>query len=128
VPHSCDRVLVVNDDSLVLEALSDVLRNAGIDTRTARTAEEAAEILETAWVPNVIVLDLQLGTGVADGETLVSWIRASPPHARTPIVAISASPWRLRRVEEDVQATLEVPFSLEELERTLSEICAEAAA
>lgn len=121
-------MLVVNDDSLVLEALSDVLRNAGIETRTARSAEEAAEILESAWVPKVIVLDLQLGAGVADGETLVSWIRGSPPHARTPIVAISASPWRLRRVEEDVQATLEVPFSLEELERTLSEICAEAAA
>jgi CheY-like chemotaxis protein len=128
VAHPCERVLVVNDDSLVLEALADVLRNSEIDTRTARSAEDAAEILEGGWVPKVIVLDLQLGSGAADGETLVSWIRGTPRHARTPIVAVSASPWRLRRVEEDVQATLEVPFSLDELERTLSEICAQAAA
>jgi CheY-like chemotaxis protein len=121
-------VLIVNDDSLVLEALSDVLRNAEIETRTARTAEEAAEILEGGFGAKVVVLDMQLGSGAADGETLVSWMRATPAFARMPIVAISASPWRLRRVEEDVQATLEVPFSLEELERTLSEICTEAAA
>lgn len=118
----------MNDDSLVLEALSDVLRNSDIETRTARTAEEAAEILERGFRAKVVVLDMQLGSGAADGETLVSWMRATPAFARTPIVAISASPWRLRRVEEDVQATLEVPFSLEELERTLSEICVQAVA
>lgn len=128
MPHPCERVLVVNDDSLVLEALSDVLRTAGIETRTARAAEEATEILEGGFGPKVIVLDLQLGSGAADGETLVEWIRGTPDFAAIPIIAISASPWRLRRVEEDVQATLEVPFSLDELERTLSEICAEAAA
>jgi CheY-like chemotaxis protein len=121
-------VLVVNDDSLVLEALSDVLRSAGIDTRTARAAEEATEILEGGYRPKVIVLDLQLGSGAADGETLVEWIRSTPVLSAIPIIAISASPWRLRRVEENVQATLEVPFSLDELERTLSEICAEAVA
>jgi CheY-like chemotaxis protein len=128
VAHPCDRVLLVNDDSLVLEALADVLRAAGIEARTAATAEEAAEILEGGFQPKVMVLDMHLGSGSADGETLVSWVRGSPGLARIPIVAISASPWRLRRVEEEVQATLEVPFSLDELERTLAEICAEAAA
>jgi hypothetical protein len=104
VTHACERVLVVNDDSLVLESLRDVLSAAGIDARTAQSAEEAADILDAGFRPSAVLL------------------------ARTPIIAISASPWRLRRVEDDVQATLEVPFSLEELERTLAEICAEAAA
>lgn len=118
----------MNDDSLVLVALSDVLRAQGVEIRTAISAEDAADILEGGFRPDVILLDMQLGPAAADGEVLLSSLRGTPELGRTPVVAISASPWRLRRVEEDVRATLEVPFSLEELERTLSEICAEAAA
>jgi len=128
VKHSCERVLVVNDDSLVLGSLADVLLAAGIEARTAQSAEEAAEILDAGFRPSVVLVDMQLGSGAADGEMLVEWVRGTPGLARTPIVAISASPWRLRRIEEEVQATLEVPFSLEDLERTLAEICAQAAA
>jgi two-component system, chemotaxis family, chemotaxis protein CheY len=121
-------VLVVNDDSLVLGSLADVLHAAGIEVRTAQSAEEAAEILDAGFRPSVVLLDMQLGSGAADGEMLVEWLRGTPGLTRIPIVAISASPWRLRRVEDEVQATLEVPFSLDELERTLAEICAEAVA
>ncbi len=120
-------MLVVNDDSLVLAVLSDALRGEGVDVRGACSAEDAAEVLEGGFRPDVIVLDMQLGPANADGELLLAWLRGTPELGRIPVVAISASPWRLRRVEEDVRATLEVPFSLDELERTLSEICADAA-
>jgi CheY-like chemotaxis protein len=121
-------VLVVNDDSLVLASLADVLVAAGVEARTAASAEEAVQVLEGGFRPNVVVVDMQLGRGDDDGEGLIGWMRGTPGQANVPIVAISASPWRLRRVEESVEATLEVPFTLEDLERTLSEICAQAAA
>lgn len=121
-------MLVVNDDSLVLAALSEVLSTEGVDVRAALSAEDAAAVLEGGFRPEVIVLDMQLGSSNADGEALLAWLRGTAELGRIPVVAISASPWRLRRVEEDVRATLEVPFSLDQLERTLSEICAEAAA
>lgn len=126
--HACRRVLVVNDDPLVRDSLVEALDHEGVEVRAAASAEEAAGILDGGFRPDVVLLDLNLGVWGADGEGFLAWLRGTAEHDRVPVVAISASPWRLRRVEDEVHASLEVPFSLEELERTLSEICGEVAA
>lgn len=81
-------ILVVDDNPMNVKLLRFVLEARGYVIRAAHSAEEAMRALE-ASAPDLILMDIQLpGT---DGLTLSRHLRADPRHARTPIVAVSAS-------------------------------------
>ncbi|MFC6672887.1 PAS-domain containing protein [Marinobacterium aestuariivivens] len=56
-------VLVVEDDPLVLEAIEEMLAELGYEPLSCRNAEEALALLETGEQPELVLSDINLGTG-----------------------------------------------------------------
>ncbi len=80
--------LIVDDAPLNLKLLSVLLTTHGYRVRTADTAEQAIEILET-YLPELLVVDLRL-PGM-DGLTMVRTLRAQPRYRDVVVVAVTAS-------------------------------------
>jgi CheY-like chemotaxis protein len=81
------RVLVVEDNPTNMKLMSFVLGTRGYDVRTAATASEALEVLET-FAPRLILMDVQL-PGM-DGLELTRRLKAHPRTRAIIIVAVSA--------------------------------------
>jgi two-component system cell cycle response regulator DivK len=80
-------ILVVQDNTLNLELVRDVLLTAGMNVVAARTADEGLKAaLELG--PAVILLDIRL-PGM-DGFGLLGRLRANPVTASIPVVALTA--------------------------------------
>jgi CheY-like chemotaxis protein len=80
------RVLVVDDDPLTAELISEILRSAGMDAGFLTSSSEAAERLK--WEKyHAVFLDMRMP--VPDGAELARQIRASRVNASTVIVMIT---------------------------------------
>lgn len=77
------KVLIVDDDRLVLTTLAAGLRHAGYDVCEASSGEQALELVPTV-APDLIVLDVRMGeiSGVAVAEQLQG--------SRVPILFLTA--------------------------------------
>ena len=85
------RLLVVDDNEPRLELAAEVLGDAGIEVRTAASADEARAALGEGDIDGVL-LDINLaGT---DGMTLVAELRGRASTARLPMVALTAHAMR----------------------------------
>ncbi len=69
------RVLVVDDDFDARELIAEILANAGVEVRTASSADAAMRELE-AFLPHILVCDI--GMPDEDGYALIQRIRALP--------------------------------------------------
>lgn len=78
------RVLVVDDDPDILDALSEILEAEGYDVQRARNGREALQRLEQG-LPALVLLDLMMP--VMDGW---EFARSLDPGARPPIIVLSA--------------------------------------
>jgi len=104
------RVLVVDDDPDILDALSEILEVEGYDVQRARNGREALQRLEQG-LPDLVLLDLMMP--VMDGW---EFARSLDPDARPPIIVLSAD----RNVSVKAQEIgalgwLAKPFELSEL-------------
>lgn len=110
-PHL--RVLLVDDDPLLLRALARQLRRLRADVVPARSVREALALLRTSDLPpHLIVTELELPD--APGEELLRAVRADRALAAIPVVAMSARP-----AERRFDRVLEKPFALWELRAAL---------
>jgi CheY-like chemotaxis protein len=80
-------VLIVDDDPPSAKLLGVVLDAEGCETRIARSAEEALDIMRT-FVPRVLVLDLVLPR--MSGLLLAQQLKSTPATRDLVIVAVSA--------------------------------------
>jgi DNA-binding response OmpR family regulator len=110
---SATRVLIIDDDRFLLEALSIVLGADGCDVQTLESGIAIESTVE-AYRPDLVILDLNLPQG-PDGVTLTKRLRTI---GDIPIMFVSAS----TRVEDRVQALtagaddfLVKPFAMSEL-------------
>lgn len=82
-----NRVLVVEDDLLNLELVTDLLEASGFAVCRARTAEEGLQLArETA--PNLILMDLSLPG--KDGLAATRELKANPATRHLPVIALTA--------------------------------------
>ena len=82
--NATGRVLVVDDDPDILDALSEILEVEGYEVQRARNGREALQRLEHA-PPDLVLLDLMMP--VMDGW---EFARSLDPGARPPIIVLSA--------------------------------------
>ena len=108
--QAAPRVLVVDDDEHLVLAITEILRDAGYEARTASDGHRAIQRLSTGHAPDVIVLDLVMPT--VSGFEVLNWMREHEFHI--PVV--------LATTEDDVRAAdvgavvkLSKPFTREEL-------------
>lgn len=108
-------VLVADDEALLRELLEFRLSQRDLSVITACDGRETLERLEDSC-PDAVVLDAMMP--VHDGFEVLRRMRASPKHAKTPVIMLTA-----RRGEKDVVGALELgandylikPFMPEEL-------------
>ena len=89
-PNNMDRparILVVEDNDTNLMIFTDILRAAGHEVLTARTAEEAFGVVRNR-PPDLILMDLQL-PGMS-GLDAVRTFKGNPDTRPIPIVAVTA--------------------------------------
>src|SRR4051812_18315311 len=83
------RLLVVEDDQEIADAMVDLLQFEGYEVRHARDGLEALTTLRTAPpLPDAILLDLRMPT--MDGWTFRAEQRRDPAISSIPVLAISA--------------------------------------
>lgn len=83
------RILVVDDEPSIREALALVLEGEGYDVVTASNGREAIERIEQRR-PDVLLLDVMMP--VMDGLTACEVIRSTTPVKSLPIVLMTAAP------------------------------------
>ncbi len=113
------RILVVDDDSDVLDATSALLEIEGYAVARARNGREALRSLAVE-AADLILLDLMMP--VMDGVDFCLALR-SGEHGKTPVIVISADQTAPRKVREmDVQGFLGKPFDVDALLREIRRI------
>lgn len=81
------RVLLVDNDHFILEAVGELLREAGYVVEVAVDGLEALERIAAA-PPDVLVLDVVMPK--IDGARLCRYLDADPQLARTPVIVFSS--------------------------------------
>jgi CheY-like chemotaxis protein/HAMP domain-containing protein len=81
-------VLVVDDDTRNIFALSSALERRGMHVLTATTGQEAISILEKSPEVAIVLMDIMMP--VMDGYETIDLIRRNPALRRLPIIALTA--------------------------------------
>lgn len=115
------KILIVEDDRDVVEALSMLLRAHGYEVEYALNGREALETLKGNARPALILLDLMMP--VMDGVQFREAQTADPDIAHIPVVVMSAHP-KAKEIMESIraQAYLKKPVEIESILQTVERI------
>ncbi|MDC0712452.1 response regulator [Stigmatella sp. ncwal1] len=109
------RLLIVDDEAAIIEALQELLTDEGYSVATAFNGAEGLKRLKESR-PDLLLLDLMMP--VMDGRELLRRVREDPALQDLPVVVMSAG-----RISEEerraASATLAKPFELDLLLSTL---------
>ena len=82
------KVLLVDDDSRNIFALSSVLERRGMQVLTATTGSEAIDLVESTSDLAIVLMDIMMPE--MDGYQTIEKIRERPAYRRLPIIALTA--------------------------------------
>jgi DNA-binding response OmpR family regulator len=121
------RVTVVNDSPEFLELMADLLHDANYPATLVDGDRDNATDLIEASQPEILIIDLRLGTEDLKGLDILRWIRGHPELSNVPTIVCTADKWGIERVEDEVRSMERVkilmkPFSIAELYSTLREL------
>lgn len=108
------RIVVIEDDRDIADAVTYALERAGFQVRVARTGEEGLDVVRRG--ADLVLLDLNL-PGM-DGLEVCRLLRRQPGSTRVPIVIMSARGEEVDRVlglEMGADDYIVKPFSMKEL-------------
>ncbi len=106
------RVLLVDDDARLLDALRRGLSLSGFDITTAKDAGQALTCVESGW-PDVMVLDIMM-PGL-DGLSLCRLVRERSPVRILMLTALDSVPDRVAGLQMGADDYLIKPCALDEL-------------
>ena len=117
------RILLVEDDPELSEAISTTFRNVGHRVMTARHGGDALDQLREGDLPEVVVLDLMMP--VMDGIQFLQAARADERLRSLPVVVITSGDQDL---PFGAQAIVRKPADMDVLLSMVGEHCAHAKA
>jgi len=123
VENELERVLIVEGDAGIREALAECVASLGVEVLTSADGEGGLAKLRPGRLPDAILLDLR--APCLDGDDFLGALRANPITAGIPVVAMRA--WE-GALHASVRAYLEKPFDLDELAKILTRLGRERAA
>lgn len=118
------RVLVVDDEAMIREVCSDVLRSEGYTVATARNGREALDELNR-HPANLVLMDIMMP--VLDGLLACKELKEDARTRDIPVVLMSAgSNLQARAAEVNclADAIVSKPFDLDHLLRTVEQLVA----
>ena len=117
------KILVVDDDPDILDALRFLLEDAGYEVKTTEKGEYAENLPDTnGGLPDVIILDVLLSG--KDGRLICQKLKSQEDTKLIPIIMISAHP----NAKQSVKAVgaddfLAKPFDMDELLAKIAQHC-----
>lgn len=81
-------ILIIDDDSRNIFALSAVLRSKGFQTISAPGMKEAYALLEEDQKAGIILLDMMMPD--IDGYQALAQLKSNPTWAQIPVIAVTA--------------------------------------
>ena len=118
-------ILVVDDETLVAEALTDILEVLGYEAVTATCGQQATALLDAhGQALRLAIIDLKLPG--EDGLSLFGRLKSQQPHLKG-ILTTGHPPPNGNRIweEQGFDRCLAKPFSINEVADTVEEILAE---
>lgn len=115
-----ERVLVIDDDSLMVDVVRELLEQDGYKVATATSGEEGLSMMK-GFDPDVVITDLIMPH--KDGVYVISEIRAQFPDVR--VMAMSGTPRvenMTRAVMAEANRVLAKPFEQDELLDAVAEL------
>jgi two-component system sensor histidine kinase/response regulator len=95
-PTSAKKILVIDDNKVVLTAMSLLLKAKGYSVLVAETGAEAISLLRRDK-PDLILLDLDfppdignIGGGLRDGFIILDWARRMCDAEKIPVIIVSS--------------------------------------
>jgi two-component system NtrC family response regulator len=118
--HQPPRITVVNDNEQFLALMHDLLSQEGYDVKVVDGDTATIEGI-AATDPDLLVIDLRLGSTAPSGWDVLLMARAHEPLREIPVVLCSADVVELRARADEMAAiadvhVLEKPFRIEEAE------------
>lgn len=114
------RILILEDDEDVRDALSEALAEAGLEVAVACDGVEGLERLRAGPRPDVILLDLRMPR--LGGEAFLKALRADPVHEHVPVITMTAG-LAVPDAEDEVVAHLRKPFDVDDLLGVVLSLC-----
>lgn len=110
-PVAAKRILIVDDEALLREALAHALRDEGYVTLEAADGREAVECVDSER-PDLVLMDVMMP--VLDGRQALQLIRSTQSRAATPVVMMSAAVGR-DMLDASIAGYLAKPFDIDHL-------------
>jgi DNA-binding response OmpR family regulator len=113
------KILVVEDDNLLLEALDNLLMHEHFLTRTVVRAEEVeSEVLD--FLPDLIIMDIRLDSG--DGRIICDKIKSEIATSHIPIVLLTGLSYdEIALIDCKADAIIGKPYDNTSLLRTIDQ-------
>lgn len=116
--HEMGKILVVDDDESILDAISLILEEDGYQVTTTAKGQEVFKKVKDER-PELILLDVLL-SGM-DGREICKTLKTDPKTKNIPIVMISAHPTASKSAKASgADHFLPKPFGMEELLTTVN--------
>lgn len=119
MPHR--RVLVMDDESVVLEVATTLLKHLGVEALTCGKGEDAVELYRLSQEQNVpfeaVILDLKVEHGMG-GMDAAEAILALDPKAK--LIVSTGCPASSSRCKSLFKHSLPKPYTIEELEKVMA--------
>jgi CheY-like chemotaxis protein len=112
--------VVVNDNPEFLDLMADILHDERYPTTVIDGDRADAVHLITAAVPQLLIIDLRLGSNQLHGLEVIRQVRADPSLREVPTLICTGDTEALASLEEELAAmrrvdTMVKPFSIDEL-------------
>jgi two-component system response regulator MprA len=117
------RILIVEDDAAVREALADAMAESGVEVVVAEDGVAALARLREGPRPTVILLDLRLPR--LGGEEFLRAMRSDRRFEQIPIITMTAGTGSVEG--DDIVARLQKPFDVEDLRQIVLSLLEAAA-
>lgn len=114
------RILLVEDDAAIREAMVEVLGELGYEVMTASDGEEGLRLAAAEPVPCLVLLDWRM-PGI-DGPIFLGRLRALPRGAEFPVILSTADRAASDAVDRQVAGVLSKPFDLDALLEILERV------
>jgi DNA-binding response OmpR family regulator len=112
------KILIIDDDKSILDALTLTLEDAGYSIDTIYKGEQTYKKIES-FRPHLILLDVLMSG--KDGREICKNIKQNPNTQHIPIIMISAHPSAEKTIKEcGANAFLAKPFDTEVLLKTIA--------
>lgn len=113
-------ILIIDDNVINLQLVEDLLVMEGYLVRTAKSANEALEVLET-FSPQLILMDIQLPE--MNGLELTRKLKADPQYKNVNIIAITALAMKhdkKKALEAGCDGYISKPIDIDDLVATIA--------